>query len=146
MEEVTANTAAREHQAYAELQCYTLARTDPRFIHQYVVDAWAAQHAEETTKPIGLTFALIGLYLHLERGFSGRQVQRAHLDLARRPQRWPSFSLPDRRGCKTAVGVMSAPAGLERDRAIDAWCASVWEAFGDSRQAVIELLEGYGIV
>ena len=52
-----------ERSAWDELQCYTLAHGDPRFLHQYVVDAWMAQHAHERTKPIGLAFALGGIQL-----------------------------------------------------------------------------------
>jgi Family of unknown function (DUF5946) len=73
-----------EREAYEELQCYSLSRSGAEFVHQHVVDAWAAQNAQEGVPPIGLTFALIGLCLHLERGFSGRQVQRAHMALGRR--------------------------------------------------------------
>jgi hypothetical protein len=80
-----------EQQAYEELQCYTLGHGGPGFIRQHVVDAWAAQHADEQTKPIGLTFALVGLYLHVERGFSGRQVQRVHMKLGQRRRTWPSL-------------------------------------------------------
>jgi len=58
----------KEHDFY-ELCCYTLAHDDPSFIHQHVVAAFAAQHAQENDKPIKLTFALAGLYLHVERGF-----------------------------------------------------------------------------
>ena len=58
-----------EQDAYDRLQCYTLAHGDPAFLHQHIVDAWAAQHADDRTKPIGLTFALVGLYLHLEKGY-----------------------------------------------------------------------------
>ncbi len=134
-----------EEDAYDEVQCYTLARGDPAFIHQHVVDAWAAQHADERTKPIALTFALVGLYLRVGRRFSGRQVQRAHMTLARQKRSWPSFALPPERGSITASQVVAAPAGPERDQAIDAWCASVWDAFRDSHQAVAELLERYGI-
>jgi len=55
--------------------CYsTLAHRDPSFIHQHVVDAFAAQNADEQTKLIKLTFALVGLYLHVETQFSGKQV------------------------------------------------------------------------
>jgi hypothetical protein len=64
---------------YHELSCYTLAHPDPSFIHQHIVDAYTAQHARETTKPIALVFALIGLYLHVEKNFTGRQVQRFHM-------------------------------------------------------------------
>jgi hypothetical protein len=134
-----------EEQAHQELQAYTLGHGDPAFIHQHVVDAWAAQHADEQTKPIGLTFALVGLYLHVEKGLSGRQVQRVHMELARRKRDWPSFPLPDKRGAVTASAVMAAAAGPERDRAIAAWCASVWAAYGDSHRAVAELLAQHGI-
>lgn len=134
-----------ERAAYEELQCYTLAHGDPAFIHQHVVDAWAAQHADERTKPIALTFALVGLYLHLELGYTGRQVQLAHMAMGRRKRDWPSFALPKERGSVTASHVMAAPAGPERDRAIDGWCASVWGAFQEARQEVSDLLERYGI-
>jgi hypothetical protein len=132
--------------AYHELQCYTLGHGQPEFIHQHVVDAWAAQHADERTKPIALTFALVGLYLHLEKGFTGRQVQLAHMALGRHRKGWPSFPLPTGRGTVTAAEVMAAPAGPERDRAIDAWCASVWEAYQPCRESVRDLLEAHGII
>jgi len=144
---MTSNPAApppREAEAYERLQCYTLGHTGPQFIHQHVVDAWAAQHATETTKPISLTFALIGLYLHVEKGYSGRQVQRMHMTLADTRRAWPSFLLPARRGSVTAVEVMAAPAGPARDRAIDAWCTSVWESYANHREAIAELLRECG--
>jgi hypothetical protein len=134
-----------EH-AYNELCSYTLAYRDLSFIHQHVVDAFAAQHADDQTKPIRLTFALVGLYLHVEKRFSGRQVQRVHTGLAARKRRWPSFVLPQDRGSMSAADVLAAPAGPERDRAIHAWCASVWEAFRDCRPPVAELLREHGIV
>jgi hypothetical protein len=126
--------------AYDELCCYTLAHGDPSFIHQHVLDAFAAQTADERTKPIGLAFALIGLYLHVERQFSGREVQRAHMILAKHKRVWPSFPLPRHRGSLTAADVLAAPAGDERDKAIHAWCASVWKAFRRNHQMVAELL------
>ena len=130
-----------EQDAYDELQCYTLAHTDPAFVHQHVVDAWAAQHADDQTKPIALAFALFGLYLHVEKGLSGRHVQRAHMALARKEKAWPAFTLPPERGAITALRVMTAAAGPERDAAIDAWCASVWAAFHESHKQVEEFLE-----
>lgn len=132
--------------AYNELQAYTLAHGDPAFIHQHVVDAGAAQHADARTKPIGLTFALVGLYLHVEHGWSGRQVQQAHQHLARCKQAWPSFAPPQDRGSMTAEDVISVPAGAERDRAIDAWCSSVWAAYSEHRRTVISLLRQHGVV
>ena len=135
-----------EQVAYEQLQAYTLGLRDERFVHQHVVDAWMAQHADERTKPIGLMFALVGLYLHLERGFSGRQVQRAHMALGRRKRTWPSFALPKERGSMTAANVIAAEPGPERDRAIDAWCRSVWDSFPKGRQAVIDLLHQHGVI
>ena len=49
-----------EKDAYDELQGYALGLGDERFVHQHVVDAWMAQHADERTRPISLTFALVG--------------------------------------------------------------------------------------
>jgi len=132
--------------AYHELCAYTLSHGDPEFLHQHVVDAFAAQHASVASKPIGVTMALVGLYLHAERGLTGRQVQRVHMQLARRPRQWPAFILPDDRGSMTAVEVMAAPEGPERDGQIHAWAASVWQAFAGHREAVAELLREHGIV
>jgi len=142
---VSESTGNSEEQAWQDLQCYTLALGDSEFIHQHVVDAWTARQANSSTKPIALTFALIGLYLHVEKGHSGRQVQEVHMQLAQKKRLWPSFTLPEEQGAMTAVEVMSAPPGTERNRAIDAWCASVWEAFGDCREQVAGLLQQHGV-
>ena len=133
-----------ELDAYHELCGYTLAHPDPAFIHQHVVDAFAAQAANEDTKPITLTFALIGLYLHVVRHFTGKQVQQAHQYLARRKRAWPAFALPHDRGSITACDVLARPTGAARDRAIHAWCASVWDAFRDSERLVADLLLSHG--
>lgn len=138
-------TPIAERRAYDEIQCDTMGRADAAFTQQHVVDAWTAQHADEVTKPIALTFALVGLYLHVEQGFSGRQVQRVHMALARHQEAWPSFVLPASRGTVTACEVVAAAPGPPRDRAIDAWCASVWQAFSASHRAVAELLARRGI-
>ncbi len=150
-----------------QLYFYTLAHPDPRFIHQHVVDAYAAQQADEHSKPIGVALALIGLYLHLEKGYTGRQVQLAHMQLAKKRKQWPRFPLPHpavphpspksgervghtsepkakvsqaTRGDVTVADVMAAPAGPERDRAIERWCASVWKAWSASHDEVARLV------
>ncbi|MFL5617564.1 MAG: DUF5946 family protein [Gemmatimonadaceae bacterium] len=134
-----------EQEAHDALAAYTLAHGDLAFIHQHVVDAFTAQHATTQTKPIAIAFALIGLYLHVERGLSGRQVQRAHIMLAKRSRHWPIFPLPERRGAMTVIDVMAVPAGPERDRAIDAWCVSVWDAYRDVAPAVVVLAREHGL-
>ena len=135
-----------EDEAYHELLSYTMSHSDPRFIHQHVVDAWGAQHAAADGKAIRLFFSLAGLYLHQERGFTGRQVQKAHADLAARSKSWPAFPLPTNRGTITVFDVIAAPAGVERDRMIEEWGKSVWIAFSDNRDAVIQLLRRYDVV
>jgi hypothetical protein len=131
--------------AYHELSAYTMAHGSPDFIHQHVVDAHAAQRADARSKPVAVAFALAGLYLHLERGLTGRQVQRAHMALSKRSRTWPTFAPPAERGSITAADVLAAPAGPERDRAIEAWCAAVWAAYRESRAAVVAMLAGHGI-
>ncbi|HEX5474654.1 MAG TPA: DUF5946 family protein [Vicinamibacterales bacterium] len=135
-----------EEDAFHELCGYTLAHGDPAFIHQHVVDAFAVQQADERTKPIELTFGLLGLYLKVERQFTGKEVQRAHMALGRQKHVWPSFVLPRDRGAVTAQTVLAARAGAERDRAIDAWCASVWQAFRENRDTIVGLLVAHGII
>ena len=53
-------------------------------------------------------------------------------------RRDPMFPLPNERGTMRAADVLAVPPGPDRDRAIHAWCASVWKAFGASRPAVVE--------
>ena len=125
---------------FYELSYYTLAHPDPAFIHQHVVDAFTAQTADRDTKPIALAFALIGLCLYLEKNYTGKQVQLAHMALARHKREWPKFELPETRGEVTVGDVLSEPAGAMRDAKIREWCASVWEAYGESRQRVLDLL------
>jgi hypothetical protein len=92
-----------------------------------------------------LIFALVGLYLRIEKGLSGKQVQQVHMRLGRRKRNWPAIRLPHERGAMTAEDVLTVPAGAERDDAIDAWCKSVWEAFVESRETIVELLREHQI-
>jgi hypothetical protein len=131
---------ASEEELFHQLSSYTLAHGDPAFIHQHAVDAYAAQRADENTKPIKVAFALFGLYLHLEEGYSGRAVQKAHMRLAKQRKQWPSFPLPAERGSVTVADVVAVQPGPERDAAIERWCKSVWEAWSGSREQVRELL------
>ena len=130
-------------EAYDELYVYTMGRAG--FVLQHVVDAFGAQTASDDTKPMGLIFALVGLYLRVEKQFSGSQVQKVHMRMARQKRRWPPVSLPRDRGRMTAADVLAVSEGDERDRAIDEWCRSVWTAFGDNRQTIVDLLREYQI-
>jgi hypothetical protein len=109
-----------------------------------VVDAWAAQHASGDSKPISVAFALIGLHLKFDCNLTGREVQRAHMRLARRRRTWPTFTLPAERGTLSPIDVMAASEGADRDRAIDAWCKSVWKAFAGTHGEIRALLAECG--
>lgn len=124
---------------YSQLSAYTLAHPDPSFIHQNIVDAYTAQNADESTKPIAISFALIGLYLFLEKKFTGRQVQLAHIKMARVKKIWPKLSLPTSRGIVSVKEVLAVPGGKERDQMIRQWCASVWESYRDVQPQVRDL-------
>src|SRR5258708_13168735 len=129
--------------AYDEVYVYTMDR--PGFVLQHVVDAFAVQTANNESMPIGPVFGLVGLYLHVEKQFLGRQGERVHMELGRRKREWPRLFVPEDRGSMTVADVLTASAGPQRDKAIDNWCRSVWTAFGANRQTIIDLLREYQI-
>ena len=139
---MTMNQAEAQEKFY-DLTYYTLAHPDPAFIHQHIVDAFAAQTAAPDSKPIAVAFALIGLCLYLEKNYTGKQVQLAHMALARRNREWAKFDLPESRGEITVVDVLSEPAGPKRDAKIHEWCVSVWQAYSESHQRVLDLLSKF---
>ena len=115
---------------YHQLSVRTLQRGDAGFLHQHAVDAYAAQHRGATSKPIGVFFALAGLYLALERGYNGREVQLAHLRMAKGDRNWPVFDPPRERGEVNVLGVD------DLDRDLPRWMASVWAAWSHERDRV----------
>jgi hypothetical protein len=126
---------------YNELAYYTLSHPDSSFLHQHVVDAYAAQCANENTKTIQIVFALVGLYLYLEKGFSGRKVQKAHMQLAKRRRNWERPTLPASRGAIGIVDVLAAAPGEPRDLLIGDWCLSVWNAWRAERDQIVSLVQ-----
>jgi hypothetical protein len=130
------NKGKSNQEMFYELSYYTITHHDPIFIHQHAVDAFTAQNADENTKPIAITFALIGLYLFIEKGFSGKEVQNAHVKLGKYRKKWPKFNLPRYRGDITISDVINIPKGPKRDRMIIKWCISVWKAYRGSHEKV----------
>ena len=133
------DTFANEVDAYNALCAYTLQLRDPAFVHQYVVDAWTVQNATANTKPIALAFAMFGLYLAVEKGISGRQVQRFHMHMAKRHRSWPLLPLPQGSPSVTVLDVMLAPSGSRREAMILALAAATWKCCIAARPAVVEL-------
>lgn len=118
---------------YLELTYYTVAKGDPAFIHQYAVDAYAAQHTGENTPPMTTAFALFGLYLATEKQFTGKQVQRVHMALARYKTDWPRLEMPESPGTVTVRDVLDADPGETRDAMLVAWMRSVWQTWEASQ-------------
>jgi hypothetical protein len=77
---------------YHELAFYTLSHKGSQFIHQHVVDAFAAQTADAHTKPITLVYALAGLYLLNEKDYTGKEVQQAHVLMSKGSKVFPSLT------------------------------------------------------
>ena len=123
-----------------ELTYYTLAHGDPKFIHQHLVDGYGAQHVRQSNSAIGAAFALAGLYLAIERGFTGRQVQKAHMRMARASKQWPRFVPPEDVGPLTVADVLAVESGAGRDEKLLEWCASVWSAWSPEHARVRQMV------
>jgi Family of unknown function (DUF5946) len=125
---------------YDQLAFYTLELRDAEFLHQHIVDAYAVQHAGDDTKPIAIVFGLIGLYLYVEKNFTGRQVQRAHMQLARQRRQWTALPIPsEQRRTIGVADVLGAPPGPMRHEMIRRWCESVWHDWKANRSQITAL-------
>jgi hypothetical protein len=103
------------------------------------VDTYGAQHVTNQASPIIGSFALIGLYLHHQMGYTGKRIKQTHLQLARLKRSWPQFEAPAVEWPLLMLHPLEAPAGPERDAAILEWSASVWKAW-EPQHAEIETL------
>ncbi len=112
---------------YLKLIAYTLQQDRQSFIHQLAVDTYAAQHSGSKIKPIGLTYALIGLCLVVEHHFSGLQVQKVHKAIPR--QGWELLPFPDHKWTMTVCDVLEAKPGQDRDQKIKEWVTAGWNGW-----------------
>lgn len=128
---------------YNELAFYTLGLRDECFIHQYIVDAFTAQNSTIETKSISLTFALVGLYLFIEKGYTGKEVQAFHTLMSSNKLQWPIFILPINRGEITIETVLEVKEQEERNLKIKSWCQSVWNAFSECSVKIKEIADYY---
>jgi hypothetical protein len=126
------NASAECWGLFGELSAYTLTHGDPKFIHQHAVDAWQAQHLVASKSNIGLAFSLIGLYLAVERGYTGRQVQLAHMELGRTKRTWAWFDPPAEYRL-TVVDVLRVEPGASRDAMLMKWAAAVWQSWSHAQ-------------
>lgn len=135
------NASGECRRRFDDLSFWTLARRDAQFVHQYAVDAYAAQHARVSGPTISAAFPLVGLYLAVEKGWSGRQVQRTHQLLATRAKEWPRFLPPADLGTMTVLDVVGCARGPDRGQALLRWCASVWDAWKADHERVRLVVE-----
>lgn len=126
---------------YFELACWTLVQQDVRFIHQHAVDAYEAQHAGGRTRPITVVFGLIGLYFAQERGYTGLQVQRAHVKIGRTRRDWPRLEPPEHPAELTVMDVLKVETDAEKEEMLLRWAASVWQSWEHRHQWVREMTE-----
>ncbi len=130
------NASGECFQLYSDLMCYTVAKQDPEFIHQYAVDTYAAEHAGGSTRTITVVFGLIGLYLALEKGYTGRQVHLAHMKIAKKRKVWPRLEPPGQPAVLTVLDVLQARTDGEKDAMIREWMEAVWDSWGDRQEWV----------
>lgn len=122
---------------YNDLAFYTLPHPDyDLFIHQYIVDAYNAQHAAIDGTSVSLAAALIGLYLFCEKAHTGKQVQLAHMQLGNEMKKFPKFALPEQKATMNVSDVLKAEPGTARDRAIKDWTCAVWQIWKPQQQFI----------
>lgn len=122
--------------------------SDPLLVsrfHQLTVDAYGAQHAGGPTGGIYVAYSLVGLYLALERGWSGTMVRGFHGRMGRPDATWPALPRPPSTGDLTVADVVAAGvrAGSRDGHAllVERWGRSVWEAWAPQQAAVASLTE-----
>lgn len=137
-----AGASAACWQLYGEVIGYELANIAAlgRY-HQRMVDAYAAQHPGADGPRITLAFALIGLFLAIERGWRGDEVRDAHQALARQHREWPRFESPTARGSLTVFDVALAGSVEAHAAAVEDWSAAVWSAWRPAHEAVATLVD-----
>lgn len=126
-------------QFYQKLILYTFSLGDKDFVHQHVIDAYTAQHSSDELKGIQICFALIGLYLLLEQGYSGKMVQKVHRQLAQKTKDWPRMVHVDTIKGLNVSDVLLQGSDDTRARLIHEWCGTVWKAWETEQANVINL-------
>lgn len=89
--------------------------------HQTCVDAYRGQHVGPEAPQIAVAFALNGLYLVLERGFTGYEARKAHGYLASTVESWPRFTPPRSAGETTVLDIALASTPVEHARLVQGW-------------------------
>ncbi|MEC5146370.1 DUF5946 family protein [Chitinophaga sp. 212800010-3] len=121
------NASGECQELFNELSGRTFSFRDPDFHHQLAVDAYGAQHSGGISRGITTAYALIGLYLTLECGYTGKQVQHIHSIIAK--QSWTAPALPVQAGTVTVQEVLKATTEDGLYAAMKKWGQSVWDSW-----------------
>jgi hypothetical protein len=136
------NASAECWQVYGEIVSYgALHAASLGRWYQVCVDSFGAQHVGENTAAITVAFALNGLYLVFERGFSGLQVREAHGYLANTVDSWDRLPRPGSVGAMTAFDVALAADPEEHAALVERWGRSVWESWTHVHDVVADLTD-----
>jgi len=80
-----------------------------------------------------------------ERGYSGRQVQLAHMKLAKFKREWPRLVAPESVAKINVKTVLRQPPGDSRDQMIRAWAREVWQSWSSQQHKLHEMLAMLGM-
>jgi Family of unknown function (DUF5946) len=137
------NSLGECEKLYHELSAYLIMNPDITFRTQHAVDAYGAQHSGRLVKNIRTAFSLIGLYLALECNYTGRQVQKAHMELAQRNIQWASFDLPSRPYSLSVLDVLAVEEGTNRYKILMKWAENVWNTWEHYHEWTRNICEKY---
>lgn len=126
---------------YNQLAFYTLSHKGNDFIHQHLVDAYTIQNANENSKSIAIIYSLAGIYLHVVKNYTGKEVQQAHIEMSKKSKVFPEIKLPEYRGAITISDIIKIDNPAEKDEAIHKWCETIWQAFSEQHKVIIESTE-----
>jgi len=134
------NASAECAAVYAEVSGFEFQHPVMLRYHQLSVDAYGAQHAGRPTTPIRLGYALAGLWLALEHGFSGDEVRVIHHSMGHAEEWWPAFEPPAGRARITVHDVAEQGVRIGSSTghatATRAWAEDVWGTWTEQRPQV----------
>jgi hypothetical protein len=112
------------------------------FVHQVALDAYQAQHCPRGARRT-LVFSLAGLYLVVEKGRTGRQVQQVHQALAGMGHALPAVEPVDARGAGTAADVLTQIPCDGLVAAVNDWASQVWQAYAADHSTIERWVAGW---
>ncbi len=120
---------------YGRLSARTLALPRETFIHQTAIDCYEAQHPGLPGKPIAAVFGLVGLYLVVEKGYTGLEVQHVHMMLGNEKRPLPSLSIPDTRSAITVASIGEV-TDANLPVALTNWAHAIWDAWAGEQDKI----------